>query len=312
VSAVVAVGVFDGLHLGHDAILDHALFAARARGARSVVVSFDPHPDLVLAPSFQALPPLTPIPEKRARLESRGVDHFEVLPFTRELAALSPETFVRDHLIEPFGMTLLVVGEDFALGKGRAGNVRRLAEIGGAMGFGVEPVALLAREGGPITSTRIRERLSRGDVAGAARLLGRSYDLAGAVVPGAAIGRTLGFPTANLRLHEEKFLPADGVYAAMARIGGEAESRPAALSLGVRPTFDGLARVIEVYLLDWNGDLSGREMAIECVDWIRAQEKFDGPADLIRAMERDVAEIRARLASLSPRGAGASSPPVAG
>jgi riboflavin kinase/FMN adenylyltransferase len=134
-----------------------------------------------------------------------------------------------------------------------------------------------------------------GRVAEAARLLGRRYDLEGRVVAGEAIGRTLGYPTANLRLLEEKFLPADGVYAGWARIGGETLARPAAVSLGTRPTFDGVAHAIEAYLLDWDGDLSGREVSLELVDWIRAQERFDGPESLRTAMARDVEQVRRRL-----------------
>lgn len=298
--AVVAVGVFDGLHLGHGAILERAAQAAAAEGGRFVVVTFDPHPDVVLARSFRVVLPLTPIPEKRDRLRARGVDHLEVIPFTRELAGLAPEAFVRAHLVEPFGMRRLVVGADFALGKGRAGHVGRLAGIGRGMGFGVEAVPLLELDGGPVSSSRIRELLGEGRVAEAARLLGRRYDLGGRVVPGESVGRMLGFPTANLRLHEEKFLPGDGVYAAWARLEDEPLRRPAAASLGTRPTFDGGSHAIEAHLLDWSGELAGRELTIELVDWVRGQERFDGPEPLRAAMARDVAIVRSRLAAERP------------
>jgi riboflavin kinase/FMN adenylyltransferase len=294
-SSVVAVGVFDGLHLGHDAILSCALDAAHELGTGAVVVTFDPHPDIVLARSFRAVLPLTPIPEKRERLRARGVHHLEVIPFTRELAGLAPEVFVKDQLVTPFGLERLVGGEDFALGRGRAGDVARLVEIGADLGYGVDAVPLFQLDGEVVSSTRIRGLLTAGRVAEAARLLGRRYDLEGRVVAGEAIGRTLGYPTANLRLLEEKFLPADGVYAGWARIGGETLARPAAVSLGTRPTFDGVAHAIEAYLLDWDGDLSGREVSLELVDWIRAQERFDGPESLRTAMARDVEQVRRRL-----------------
>jgi riboflavin kinase / FMN adenylyltransferase len=294
-SSVVTVGVFDGLHLGHRAILDHALAAAARLDAPSVVVSFDPHPDVVLTRSFQAGLPLTPIPEKRERLKRMGLDRLEVIPFTRELASLDPETFVKRHLIEPFDMGLLVVGEDFALGKGRAGNVSRLADIGRVSGFEVESVPLLVLDGEVVSSTRIRELLARGDAMGAARRLGRPYDLTGVVVPGEAVGRSLGYPTANLRLHEEKLLPADGVYAAWARIDHAQERRPAALSIGVRPTFGGEARALEAFLLDWSGDLRGHDVTVELIDWIRAQETFESGAALARAIGVDVEQVRERL-----------------
>jgi len=184
VGAAVAVGVFDGVHLGHARILEIMRGRARAAGGAGVVVSFDPHPDLVLSKAFQAVPPLTPLPEKRARLEALGIERFEVLPFTRELAALSPEEFVDRHLVRPFSLSALIVGENFALGRGRAGNVSRLREIGGRVGFEVEAVPLLQLEGAAITSTRIRELLARGDVAAA----GQNADCAFSHRPGKISG----------------------------------------------------------------------------------------------------------------------------
>jgi riboflavin kinase/FMN adenylyltransferase len=294
-SVVVSVGVFDGLHLGHRAILDRALSAAREAAGRCVVISFDPHPDVVLATPFQAVLPLTPLPEKRERLMALGVDDLVVLPFTRELAALTPEAFVHTHLVEPFGLDRLVVGEDFALGRGRSGNVTRLEEIGRKEGFAVDAVRLLQLDDAPVSSTRIRELLAGGNVAGAATLLGRAYDLSGVVVKGEAVGRTLGYPTANIRLQEEKFLPADGIYATWVTIEGGSERVPGAMSIGVRPTFGGKMRTLEVHLLDWSGDLVGRNLTIEMADWLRPELHFEGLEPLIEAMGRDVAETRRRL-----------------
>ena len=296
-SDAVAVGVFDGLHLGHAEILARAVAAARERGGRCVVVSFDPHPDVVLASSFQPLAPLTPLPEKRERMRAMGVHVLDVIPFTRELAALEPEAFVERHLVEPHHPAVLVVGEDFALGKRRAGNVARLRAIGATRGFEVVAMPLRALDGGPVTSTRIRSLLGEGRVAEAARLFGRHYSLGGTVVTGERIGRSLGFPTANLRLHVEKLVPAHGIYAAWARIGGAPERLAAALSIGVRPTFGGQTRTIEAHLLDWEGDLVGQELELEFVDWLRAEEKFESPDALRNAMAGDVAETRRRLAA---------------
>lgn len=275
--------------------------AAAAADIRCVVISFDPHPDVVLSKSFQAVLPLTPIPEKRERLLAMGVDELQLLPFTRELAAQTPEAFVSEHLVKPFALERLVVGEDFALGKARSGNVTRLGEIGRDMGFEVDPVPLLEHDGAPISSTRIRERLSEGDVAGAATMLGRSYDLSGVVVTGEAMGRKLGYPTANIRFHEEKFLPADGIYATWVTIAGDSGRIPGAMSIGVRPTFGGQIRTVEVHLLDWSGELVGRDLTIELVDWLRPELEFEGPEPLIEAMGRDVAETRRRL-GLAPAG----------
>ncbi|HEY2955021.1 MAG TPA: bifunctional riboflavin kinase/FAD synthetase [Candidatus Eisenbacteria bacterium] len=299
-SASVAVGVFDGVHLGHARILERAVARARAHGARCVVVSFDPHPDLVLAPRFEAMPPLTPLPERRERIAALGADALEVLPFTRELAQLSPEEFVDRFLVAVHRPVALVVGENFALGRGRAGNVTRLREIGTRRGFEVEAVPLVEMDGGTVNSTRIRALLAEGRVAEAARLLGRRYGLAGTVVRGDAIGRTLGYPTANLRLHEEKVVPADGIYAVWTRFQGEREWRAGAMSVGVRPTFGGQVRTLEVHVLDWNGELLGRELEIEFADWLRPERRFESPEALTLAIGEDVSEVRRRLGLGTP------------
>jgi len=303
--AVVAIGVFDGLHLGHRAILERALARARDLQARCVVVSFDPHPEVVLRPGdFRWVAPLTPLQEKRERLLAMGVDELHVIPFTRELAGLEPEAFVREHLMKPFHPVALVVGRDFALGRGRSGNVQRLTGIGHDLGFEVEAVPLLEMEGGRVSSTRIRELLAAGRVEEASRLLGRRYTLAGTVVTGHGMGRTLGFPTANLRLHEEKQVPADGIYAVWARLGDRAERHAGAMSIGARPTFGGRERQLEVFLLDWNGDLVGAEMEVEFVDWLRAEKKFESAEALIEAMKEDVSETRRRLGTAVARPVG--------
>ena len=302
-SSVIAVGVFDGLHLGHAAILGRAVSAGRERSVPCVVMSFDPHPDVVLAPSFQPLAPLTPLPEKRARMQEMGVHALEVLPFTRELAALDPETFVERHLVAVHRPSLLVVGEDFALGHRRAGNVARLREIGSALGFEVSAVPLLLLDGAPVSSTRIRALLGEGRVSEAARLLGRRYTLGGTVVTGERIGRTLGFPTANLRLHVEKLVPAHGIYAAWVRVGNRGQRIAGALSIGVRPTFGGQVRTIEVHLLDWSGELVGEELEVEFVDWLREEKAYENAAALRSAIVEDVVETRRRLETASLEGA---------
>lgn len=298
--AVVAIGVFDGLHLGHRAILERALARGSESHARCVVVSFDPHPEVVLRPgSFRWVAPLTPLQEKRERLLAMGVDELHVIPFTRELAGLEPEQFVREHLLAPFRPVALVVGRDFALGRGRSGNVQRLTEICREMGFEVDPVPLLELDGGPVSSTRIRELLAAGRVGEASRLLGRRYTLAGTVVTGHGMGRTLGFPTANMRLHEEKLVPSDGIYAVWARLGDRPERHAAAMSIGARPTFGGRERQLEVFVLDWSGDLVGAEIEVEFVEWLRAEKKFESADDLVEAMKVDVAETRRRLVEVA-------------
>jgi riboflavin kinase/FMN adenylyltransferase len=202
-------------------------------------------------------------------------------------------------------MHTLVVGANFALGRGRSGDIPRLTAIGAERGFTVVAVPLLEIEGEPVSSSAIRKLLAAGEVAAAARRFGRNYDLTGRVVQGHAIGRTLGFPTANLQLHEEKFVPGNGIYAVWARIGAEREWHPAAMSVGVRPTFGGQVRTLEVHLLDWSGELVGRDLTVEFADWLRPELRFDSPAALIEAIKSDVAETRRRLeAAPAPSGGG--------
>jgi len=299
VPGAVAVGAFDGLHIGHRALFERA--RDRARGNACIAVSFEPHPDVVLAREFRPMAPLTPLPEKRTRLARMGVD-LHVLAFTRELAALEPEAFVTQYLVAPFAPRWLVVGEDFALGRGRAGTVARLRELGAVHGFEVEAVPLERRDGEPVTSTRIRELLAEGRVAEAARLLGRSYGFTALVVGGDRKGRALGFPTANLRLHDEQQVPAHGIYAVWARIAGEAMWRMGAMSVGVRPTFGGGLRTLEVFLLDFEGDLYGRDLTVEFAAWLRPEQAFPGPEELVRAMRADVDAARAHLTALGAPG----------
>jgi riboflavin kinase/FMN adenylyltransferase len=292
VPGAVAVGVFDGFHIGHRALFERALERAQGRGC--VAVSFEPHPDVVLAREFRPMAPLTPLPEKRALLAHMGVE-LHVLAFTRELAALEPEAFVRRHLVEPFAPHWLVVGEDFALGRGRAGTVSRLRELGERFAFEVESVPLERRDGETVTSTRIRALLAEGRVAEASRLLGRPYGFTALVVGGDRVGRTLGFPTANLRLHDEQQVPAHGIYAVWARIAGEPTWRMGAMSVGVRPTFGGGLRTLEVFLIDFDGDLYGRDLTVAFADWLRPEQAFPGPEALIQAMRADVTAARERL-----------------
>ena len=294
-TGALAVGVFDGLHIGHRMLFERAL--ARADGGGCVAVSFEPHPDVVLAREFRALAPLTPLPEKRARLARLGVE-LHVLAFTRELAALEPGAFVSQHLVAPFAPRWLVVGEDFALGRGRAGTVAKLRELGTTHGFDVEAVPLERRDGEPVTSTRVRALLAEGRVSEAARLLGRPYGFTALVVGGDRVGRTLGFPTANLRLHDEQQVPAHGIYAVWARIAGERTWRMGAMSVGTRPTFGGGLRTLEVYLLDFDGDLYGRDLTVAFADWLRPEQAFPGPEALVSAMRADVDVARERLGAL--------------
>ncbi len=296
---VVAVGVFDGLHRGHRRIIDTGLERARAAGPDTglAVVTFDPHPDAVLGKAPAELP-LTPPREKADLLRAWGVDRVHVLPFDRELSDLEPETFVERHLTSTLGMIRLVTGPDFALGRGRRGTVAHLAALGERQGFAVETVPLLLEHHGAVSSTRVRGALRGGDVGFAAELLGRPYAIAGRVVHGWGIGAKLAYPTANLDPLEPKFLPADGVYAGWVHVPGAANGPGpqgawrGAISLGLRPTFDGHDRALEVHVLDVDKNLRDMDLRVDFTAWIRGQEKFEDAAALVEAMGRDVAHCR--------------------
>ncbi|WP_304451530.1 bifunctional riboflavin kinase/FAD synthetase [Nocardiopsis sp. YSL2] len=302
--SVVAVGVFDGVHRGHQAILATAVERGRALGLPVVVVTFDPHPETVLR---GATPPvLTPLDRRVALLEEHGADAVCVLPFDKSLSARSPEEFVRSVLMDRLHAVAVVVGEDFRFGHKAAGDVAALAAFGRELGFTAHGTPLVA-DGRTITSTRVRALLADGDVAGAAALLGRPHRVEGEVVHGAARGRELlGFPTANMDLAPDTAVPGDGVYAGWlsrtASQDGQESRWPAAISVGTNPTFDGAERTVEAYALDRDDlELYGVHMAVEFTHRIRGQERFDSIDELIVAMHRDVDRCREVLVG-DPKG----------
>lgn len=296
--SVVAVGVFDGVHRGHQAILASARAHGRELGLPVVVVTFDPHPQEVLR---GVTPPvLTPVGRRVALMDSLGADAVCVLPFGEELSSLSAEEFVQRVLVDRLGTAAVVVGEDFRFGHRAAGNVTVLAELGEKYDFTADGVRLVA-EGDTITSTRIRSLLDEGDVATAAELLGRPHRVSGVIVHGAARGRELlGFPTANADLPPHTAVPGDGVYAGwlsrLAPAEGHESRWPAAISVGTNPTFDGAERTVEAYALDRDDlELYGLRMAVDFTARIRGQERFDSIDELIVAMRRDVDRCRVVL-----------------
>ncbi len=296
--SVVVIGVFDGVHRGHQEVLRVAADRARAAGASVVAVALDPHPDTVL----RGLPRpavLTP-PDRRADLlAAHGADAVCELPFTEELSRLSAADFVRRVLVERLRAAAVVVGADFRFGHRAAGDAAVLRELGAVHGFGVDAVPVVTGAGGErVSATLVRRRVAEGDVAGAAAALGRPHRVDGVVVHGAARGRELlGFPTANLDTPPRTAVPADGVYAGWLlrtdAAPGEEARWPAAISVGTNPTFDGAVRTVEGYALDRDDlRLYGAAMAMEFVHHIRPQLRFDGVDALIAAMARDVDTAR--------------------
>lgn len=315
--SVVTIGNFDGVHRGHQQVLQVLSKTARERRARSVVVTFDPHPALVHRPeSHPGL--IMGAEDKLDALEETDADAVLVVPYSLELAQLSPEEFVVGHLVEPLRAVALVIGADVRLGRDNTGDLQALRELGGRYGFDVVVVEDVggARHRGddedtiPVrherrcSSTWIRSCLQAGDVRGAAALLGRTHRMRGEVVHGSARGRELGFPTANLAPDASGFVPADGVYAGWL-VDEDSRRWPTAISVGSNPTFEGVARQVEAHVIDRpredvaDFDLYGRHVVVEFVERLRGMVAYHGVDALIAQMNHDVARTREILAQES-------------
>jgi riboflavin kinase / FMN adenylyltransferase len=295
--AVVTIGVYDGVHLGHHAVLRLVRKLADASELDAVCVTFDRHPAEVVRPE-SAPKLLTTTEQKLELLDAAGyLDRCFVLHFDEERSREPAEDFVREVLVSGAAARIVVVGADFHFGRGRGGSVALLEQMGAELGFEVVGLGLQAVPGGPIySSTKIRELLQAGDVTGAAELLGRPHEVRGQVELGDRRGRELGFPTANLMVPARICLPADGIYAGTF-VGRDGVERAAAISLGRRPTFYEHAEMslLEAYVLDFDGDLYGDEVKVRFVERLRGEERFDTVDALVEQMQRDVAATRRLL-----------------
>jgi len=297
--SVVTVGVFDGVHRGHQLIISQAERTAAELSLPFVVVTFDPHPDEVVRPGSH--PPLLCTARFRTELLGRlGADAVCVLAFTPEFSQLPAAEFVRTVLVDGLHAAAVVIGENFRFGHRAAGDVALLTELGEKYGFTAQGVPLLTDQGVTISSSRIRDLLAAGDLAGAARDLGRPHRVEGIVVRGHGRGRALGFPTANAEPPPVTAIPADGIYAgwlaSLDHDGTEQERWPAAISVGTNPTFEGSERTVEAYALDRDDlDLYGVHVAIEFVGRLRGMVKFGAANELIEQMRRDVSLARELL-----------------
>lgn len=288
--AVLCVGVFDGVHLGHRALLAEGRRQADARGLPLVAVTFDPHPMAVVG-QRQAPTSLADLPHRRELLREAGADRVDVLRFDDRMAQLSPQEFISTELIGRRHAQAVVVGENFRFGHGASGSVDTLREVGGPRGLEVTGVPLVGDGTARWSSTDIRGRVRAGDVAGARDGLGRPYGLGGVIVHGDHRGRELGYPTANLAWEGNPTIPADGVYAGWLVVG--ADRLPAAISVGTNPQFDGVERRVEAYVIDGVGlDLYGASVRVEFTARLRGQERFAGVDALIEQMGVDVAVAR--------------------
>jgi riboflavin kinase/FMN adenylyltransferase len=295
---VVTIGVFDGIHRGHQAIIAEAVRIARERGVPSVLITFVPHPSEVVRPGSHP-PVLTSIVRRAELVEELGVDVFCALPFTLEFSKLAPDEFVHRVLVERLHASAVVVGDNFRFGHKAAGDVAQLERLGRTFGFSTHGVALLTDDGTPLSATYVRSCVLAGDVGTAAHVLGRPHRVDGVVERGDQRGRELGFPTANLRTDAWAAVPADGVYAGRAvRLDEWGRTLPhqdlgtAAISVGTNPTFEVRQRRVEAYVLDFSGDLYGATLGIEFVERLRGMEKFDSVAGLITQMQADVQQTR--------------------
>jgi riboflavin kinase/FMN adenylyltransferase len=290
---VVAIGNFDGVHVGHRQLLELARERAEALGGQSVALSFDPHPAKVLAPKLA--PPLICTPERKQELIAAcGIDVLCLEPFNAAVAAQSADEFVAGTLVSDLGAREIVVGYDFTYGRGRTGNTQTLAEAGGKLDFAVSVVPQVTVHGLAASSTKIRELLLEGNVAGARLLLGRNFDVDGTVVRGAGRGKDLGFPTANIAVKNE-LLPRPGIYATRVSVNG-GPWRAAATSLGTNPTFGGGALTLEAHLIHFQGNLYGETVRVAFVAWLRGEERFASVEALIEQIHADVAHTRLALA----------------
>lgn len=294
---VLTIGKFDGIHRGHRHVLEAVAARARVHDWQSAVIVLWPPPPEVLRPGA-SIPRLSTLADREGDIAASGIDVFILWPFTLELSRLTPREFMQ-VLRNRLDLRVLVVGSDFALGRQRSGTPDVLRELGEELGFDVVVSPPYLHEGEIVSSSRIRDYLANGDVAQAARLLGRWPTLTGTVVRGAGRGRLLGFPTANLHLSEPLAVPGHGIYATFATVApaGDATAQPAVTSIGVRPTFDDTDEpTIETFLLDFDDDLYDQTLRLHFVKKLRDELKFASVEALIAQMERDVAEARAALA----------------
>jgi riboflavin kinase/FMN adenylyltransferase len=293
--SVVTVGVFDGVHRGHQQLIGAAVAAGRARGLPTVLVTFDPHPAEVVRPGSHPAR-LTGLRRRADLVAELGVDAFLVLPFTTELSRRSPAEFAHEVLVERLHAAAVLVGRNFTFGHRAAGDVAALTEFGRRFGFAVEGVELATDGAGDhvtFSSTYIRACIAAGDVEAAAAALGRPHRVEGVVVHGHRRGRELGFPTANVAAPPYTALPADGVYAGRFVLGGRL--LPAAVSVGSNPTFSGTVRTVEAHVLDVDEDFYGHEVGVDFVARLRGQERYDDLDALVAAIRGDVARTRAVL-----------------
>lgn len=296
-ASIVTIGNFDGVHRGHAEIFAHLKQQSDKRGLPSVVVTFEPHPLKVLAP--ESAPSLiTTLEQKASLIAEAGIDFLVVVPFTKEFSGLSALDFVLEILCTPLGMRHIIIGHDYAFGRGREGNFKTLEILGAQHGFTLEDLPPIGEDGVVFSSSLVRSAVAGGDMESASRFLDRYYQISGTVVHGREIGQALGFPTANIATDNE-LIPSDGVYAVMVEVDGQVVK--GACNIGFNPTFSATARTIEVFLLDFSGQIYNHRIEVFFVQRIRPVQKFADVDALKDAISQDVANIRTILETLNTK-----------
>ncbi|WP_219226708.1 bifunctional riboflavin kinase/FAD synthetase [Pedobacter antarcticus] len=284
--AVVTIGTYDGVHFGHRKIISRLCDLARSNGGESVILTFFPHPRLIIDPENQDLKMINTIEEKAEMLEKLGVDHLIITPFTRDFSNLSPDEYIREILVETIGLKNLIVGYDHRFGKNRGGGMKELLESATKYGFEVEQIDEQDINDVAVSSTKIRESLLNGNVALAATYLGYPFSLYGPVIKGDKIGRTIGFPTANIFIEQAyKLIPSDGIYAVT--ISMDAQNYRGMAYIGQRPTINGMTRNIEVNIFDFDREIYGQYIKMNFMEFLRHDVKFTGLEALKIQLQQD-------------------------
>lgn len=306
-NAVVTIGTFDGVHIGHQKILKQLVDCAKRTGGESVLLTFFPHPRLIINPDDESLRLINDIEEKTHRLALSGLDHLIITPFTRDFSNQSPEEYIRNVLVGKLGTKNIIIGYDHHFGKNRMGNIKNLNALSSIFEYQVNEIPKQDIDDVAVSSTRIREALIKGDIETANKYLGYPFELTGTIIRGDQIGRTIGFPTANLNVHEShKLIPAYGIYAVETEIyssvpsidsGNYIDPHPLQVAqgmcyIGTRPTVDGMNRKIEVNLLDFSEDLYNKTLRLRFKHFIRHDERFDSLEEMQAQIQKDEIAIR--------------------
>lgn len=285
-NTVATIGTYDGVHIGHKAILKRLIESARERDGESVVISMHPHPRLVLFPEDNPLRLLQTVEEKIETLDEFGIDKLMLIPFTRDFSRISGEAFIEQILVNTIGISKIIIGYDHRFGKNRTGGLEELHEGAEKYGFDVEEISAQQIDNAKVSSTKIRQALFEGDVETANRYLGYSFRIIGEVIEGQKLGRQIGFPTANIRPTDKwKLIPADGVY--LVNVKWEGNEKFGMLNIGKKPTVGQFPRGIEVNLFDFDGDLYGKTVDIRFLKYIREDRKYPDLETLIEAIKND-------------------------